>query len=346
MEDNKKELPFVYNVGDRLKYINGNGETITVSERHRQYDKETDTAKNIYLLTIEDYEGCGYTYQDWASESYMMTYMRRFYSPGKLFNSENFEKKSNDALSCGYYKALEKENKMVNGENEALKRENEELREINEGLACSYENVKGENKTLKAEKERKMMEDSKRESIYKIGDVLTVDNVDDDFHCKYLIVGIDKCDVDVAELRVKNQYNCIAICKGSSFLVSKSENTLVKNAQRIGHIDISLLTGIPDVKPTSGRYKWEVTEDDWPEIKKSLEDTGMIVDTTCGGRFNGKMLIKNLSDENEKLKNETQAMKDELKEMKDKLDLKDHEIDIWKKGWYDCLKSFGYYLNT
>lgn len=339
MEDNKKELPFVYNVGDRLKYINGNGETITVSERHMIIPKRPGTVKNVYLLTIEDYEGCGYKYQDWASESYMMTYMRRIYSPVWKDFQQDFEKKSNDALSCGYYKALEKENKMVNGENEALKRENEELREINEGLARSYENVKGENKTLKAEKERKM-DDTKRESIYKIGDVLKVDNAEDDFHCKYLIVGcvIDKC-ADVTERLV--QYNCITICRGRSFLVWKYEKSLVKNTRRIGHIDISLLTGIPDVKPTSGRYKWEVTEDDWPEIKKSLEDTGMIVDTTYGGRSNGKLITKKLSDENE-----TQAMKDELKKMKDKLDLKDHEIDIWKQGWYDCLKSFGYYLNT
>lgn len=39
-------------------------------------------------------------------------------------------------------------------------------------------------------------------------------------------------------------------------------------------------------------------------------------------------------------------MKDELKEMKDTLDCKGHEIDIWKSGWYECLKSLGYYLNS
>lgn len=196
------------------------------------------------------------------------------------------------------------------------------------------------------------------EPIYKIGDVLSYS----DTASTYLILAVK--DVSLAD--TVYQYKCLktrgCYCDEAQ-ITWVSEFFFVKACNRVGHIDISWMTGRPDAKPTSGRYKWgeyesfkdweeqekkkwHVTDEDWPEIKKSLEDTGMIVDTTYGGRFNGKMLIKNLSDENEKLKNEIQAMKDELKEMKDKLDRKEHDIAIWKNGWYDCLKSLGYYLNS
>ena len=49
MEDNKMETPFVYNIDDRLKYIRGKGEMITVVKRYHQYNKETGTVRNIYL---------------------------------------------------------------------------------------------------------------------------------------------------------------------------------------------------------------------------------------------------------------------------------------------------------
>lgn len=91
MEDNKRETPFVYNLGDRLKYIHSKGEMITVVERHRQYNKETGTTKNIYLLTIENHEGCGYTIQDYASEKHMMANMRRVYSAPKDIITEAFD---------------------------------------------------------------------------------------------------------------------------------------------------------------------------------------------------------------------------------------------------------------
>lgn len=126
MEDNKRETPFVYNLGDRLKYIHGKGKMITVDKRYRQYNKETGTVRNIYLLTIENYEGYGYTTQKYASEKHMMASMRRVYSPKDIiteafdftakymkcreddyvtkefFNPKDFEKRSHDALSCGY----------------------------------------------------------------------------------------------------------------------------------------------------------------------------------------------------------------------------------------------------
>lgn len=136
MEDNRRETPFVYNVGDRLKYIHSKGETITVIERHHEYNKETGTTKNIYFLTIENCDGCNYAIQNWASENHMMTYMHRVYSPGTLFNPEDFEKRSNDALSCGYYKALEEENTKLKNEIEALLVERKFLRAENTKLLC------------------------------------------------------------------------------------------------------------------------------------------------------------------------------------------------------------------
>jgi len=169
MENNKKETPFVYNLGDRLKYICSKGEMIRVDKRYRQYNKETGASRNIYLLTIENYEGYGYTTQKYAPEKYMMANMRRVYSPKdpkaflkkefnvpkdiiteafdftakymkcreddnvikEFFNPEDFEKKSNDALSCGYHETLEEENKKLKNEIQAMK---DELKETKDAL--------------------------------------------------------------------------------------------------------------------------------------------------------------------------------------------------------------------
>lgn len=247
MEDTKRETPFVYNLGDRLKYIHSKGEMITVVGRYHEYNKETGTAKNIYLLTIENYEGYGYITQDWASEKYMMANMRRVYSPKefnvpkdiiteafdftakyikykkddnvmkKFFNPEDFEKRSNDALDCGYYESLEEENEKLKRFYSRLNEENKDLKETNDGLRRQLDI-------------RDSMLD-KRSISYK---------------------------------------------------------------------------------------QWTDTMDE----------------------------NKKLQSENEELKNEIGAMKDELKEMKDTLDRKGHEIDIWKSGWHEYLKSLGYYLNS
>lgn len=346
IENNKKELPFVYNVGDRLKYIYGKGETITVIERHHQYSKETDTTKNIYLLTIEDYEGCGYKYQDLASENYMMTYMHRVYSPGKFLNPEDFEKRSNDTLSCGYYKALE-------GENEALKRENEELREINEGLAHSYENVKKENETLKAEKERKMMEDSKRESIYKIGDVLS----HPDTASTYLILALRE--VNIAGNAC--QYKCLKTRKcycDDAQIVWVSEFFFVKACNRVGHIDISWLTGEPDAKPTSGRYKWGEYESFNDRETKAGSETFNPDDYNL---FDGDLAFKTCEEqEKNDICDEYDALEAKIKKLTEERDLLKIEVEAtkaridrqracygaWKQGWTECLKTFKYYLGT
>lgn len=225
MEDNKRETPFVYNLGDRLKYIHGKGEMITVVKRYHQYNKETGTTENTYLLNIEDYEGYGYMFQDLASEKHMMANMRRVYSPKdpkyflkkefnvpkdiiteafdftakymkcreddyvtkEFFVPEDFEERSHDALSCGYYKALEEENKklkedLAKAENAAydldkrikhsaklleaeqlrkalesavqhLKAEREDLKKENEKLKNENKMVNGENEALKRENE-------------------------------------------------------------------------------------------------------------------------------------------------------------------------------------------------
>lgn len=192
MENNKKELPFVYNVGDRLKYINGNGEMITVSERHRQYDKETGTAKNIYLLTIENYDGCGYMYQKYASEKHMMANMHRVYSPKdpKYFLKKEFNvpKDSVDTFVT----------------------------------AAKYMKYREDN-----------MEDNKRETIFKIGDILEFDaNVKGLVACIYqraahseFLYGIWTWDGEVADC--------------DEWL----ESDLITEAKRVDHMDISVFVG-------------------------------------------------------------------------------------------------------
>ena len=283
MENNKKETPFVYNLGDRLKYICSKGEMITVIERYHQYDKKTGTVRNVYLLTIENHEGCGYTTQKYAPEKYMMSSMRRVYSPKdpkaflkkefnvpkdiiteafdftakymecreddnvikEFFNPEDFEKKSNDALSCGYYETLEEENEKWKRFYARLNEENKDLKEINKGL-------------------RRQLDI--RDSM------------------------LDK----------------------KSISYKQWTDTMYEN------------------KMVNGENEALKMENE--ELRKINEDLA------CS--------YENVKSENEKLKNETQAMKDELKETKDALDRKGHEIDIWKTGWYECLKSLGYYLNS
>jgi len=283
MEGNKKETPFVYNLGDQLKYICSKGEMITVIERYHQYDKKTGTVRNVYLLTIENYEGYGYTTQKYAPEKYMMSNMRRVYSPKdpkaflkkefnmpkdiiteafdftakymecreddnvikEFFNPEDFEKKSNDALSCGYHETLEEENEKWKRFYARLNEENKDLKEINKGL-------------------RRQLDI--RDSM------------------------LDK----------------------KSISYKQWTDTMYEN------------------KMVNGENEALKMENE--ELRKINEDLA------CS--------YENVKSENEKLKNETQAMKDELKEMKDILDRKGHEIDIWKTGWYDCLKSLGYYLNS
>lgn len=283
MEDNKRETPFVYNLGDRLKYIHSKWEMITVADRRHEYDKETGATKNIYLLTIENCEGCNYTTQIWAPEKYMMANMRRVYSPKdpkaflkkefnvpkdiiteafdftakymeyseddnvikEFFNPEDFDKKSNDALSCGYHETLEEENKKLKRFYSRLNEENKDLKEINKGL-------------------RRQLD---------IRDSL----------------------LDKKSISYKQWTDTI------------DENKMVNGEN-------------------------EALKMENEELRKINEGLA------CS--------YENVKSENEKLKNETQAMKDELKEMKDVLDRKGHEIDIWKTGWYECLKSLGYYLNS
>lgn len=193
------------------------------------------------------------------------------------------------------------------------------------------------------------------EPIYKIGDVLSYS----DTASTYLILAVKEKSFS----GIVYQYKCLRIreCYYNPEYVTLwvSESFFVNACKRVGHIDISLLTGIPDEKPTSGRYKWEEYEsfNEW-EKQRDEETVGDVFNTltekqrSAAYALIGQALDSKKKDvdalrlENEKLKNEIQAMKDELKEMKDKLDREEHKIAIWKNGWYDCLKSLGYYLNS
>ena len=88
-----------------------------------------------------------------------------------------------------------------------------------------------------------------------------------------------------------------------------------------------------------------MTQEDWPEIKKSLEDTGMEVETNKvakGIRSIGDAIMEPII----KLKEENNSLKMENKELQKAYDDQAAFHEAWKQGWYECLKSFGYYLNS
>lgn len=67
----------------------------------------------------------------------------------------------------------------------------------------------------------------------------------------------------------------------------------------------------------------------------------------------GKVINKEICDEGlkvtistEDMKEENKKLKKEIEAMKESLDRQKHYNDIWRQGWFECLKSLGYYLNS
>ena len=46
------------------------------------------------------------------------------------------------------------------------------------------------------------------------------------------------------------------------------------------------------------------------------------------------------------LQRENESLKEEIDILKKKIEQHENDNDIWRQGWYDCLKSLGYYLNS
>ena len=101
------------------------------------------------------------------------------------------------------------------------------------------------------------------EAIYEVGDVLEDIQTGD----KYLIIftGIEGF--------LQREYKAICYDTHKAFLFNwLSESFLIKKTKRLGNIDISLLVGGEEEKK-----KWEVTDEDLPDIIDSLEKAGMEV---------------------------------------------------------------------
>lgn len=56
--------------------------------------------------------------------------------------------------------------------------------------------------------------------------------------------------------------------------------------------------------------------------------------------------ISKVTNSTEDTKEENEKLKKEIEAMKEALDRQKHDNDIWKQGWFECLKSVGYYLNS
>lgn len=56
--------------------------------------------------------------------------------------------------------------------------------------------------------------------------------------------------------------------------------------------------------------------------------------------------IRELQKENEGLKEEIDILKSKNNLLREKIERRERDIVNWKKGWYDCLDSFNYYLKA
>lgn len=201
------------------------------------------------------------------------------------------------------------------------------------------------------------------EPIYKIGDVLEDIQTGD----KYLIIytGIEGF--------LQREYKAICYDTLKTFLFNwVSESFLIKKTKRLGNIDISLLVGNKEEEK-----KWEVTDEDLPDIIDSLEKVGMEVKVATDAAIDGLKVkcvgadddgfhitctkedieqaqkvekawdkaadICRMRDEINSLKKENEELKKQKEEKAETLAKIQH---AWKDGWYECLKTFKYYLGT
>lgn len=111
------------------------------------------------------------------------------------------------------------------------------------------------------------------EPIYKIGDVLEDIQTGD----KFLIIFSE------IEGFSKREYKVVRYDIHKTFCLTwLPESLLIKKTKRLGNIDISLLVGGEEEKK-----KWEVTDEDLPDIIDSLEKAGMEVKMATDAAIDG-----------------------------------------------------------
>lgn len=123
--------------------------------------------------------------------------------------------------------------------------------------------------------------------------------------------------------------------KGAIDWDSFSESELVDKVKIMGHTDISLLVGYEE----ENEKKFKVTEPVYEYAVEGKPIGKIISKEICDDGLKVTISTENVREENEKLKNEIETLKEALDRQK-------HDNDIWRQGWFECLKSVGYYLNS
>ena len=208
------------------------------------------------------------------------------------------------------------------------------------------------------------------EPIYKIGDVLEDIQAGD----KYLII------LHGFEGLMQREYKVIRYDIHKTFcFMWLPESLLIKVTKRLGNIDISLLLTGEEPKK-----KWEVTDEDLPDIIDSLEKAGMEVKVATDAAIDGlKVKCVGVDDNGfhitctkedikqaqevekawdkaadicdgydaleakvKKLTDECESLRNNLKDATEAYNRQTACHEAWKRGWTECLKTFKYYLGT
>lgn len=130
-----------------------------------------------------------------------------------------------------------------------------------------------------------------------------------------------------------------------------SESELVDKVKIMDHIDISSVVG--------GK------EEDWSKpLKESLDKINssfsnfagyddLVLQVKVGADQIDRVQIgedtiefKTVDKNIRELQRENESLKEEIDILKKKIEQHENDNDIWRQGWYDCLKSLGYYLNS
>lgn len=147
-------------------------------------------------------------------------------------------------------------------------------------------------------------------------------------------------------------YDLWTCYKGTIDRGSWLESGLVDKVKVMDHIDISSVVGGEENNEPD--YKAKESLD---KINSALSALTGYDDLVLRVKVNGDQVkrIKNGEDTVEfetvdknirELQKENEGLKEEIDILKKKIEQHENDNNIWRQGWYDCLKSLGYYLNS
>lgn len=147
-------------------------------------------------------------------------------------------------------------------------------------------------------------------------------------------------------------YDLWTCYKGAVDWDSWSESELVDKVKIADHIDISSVVGGEENNELDHKAKESLDK-----INSALSALIGYDDLVLRVKVNGDQVkrIKNGEDTVEfetvdknirELQKENEGLKEEIDILKKKIEHRERDIVNWKKGWYDCLNSLTYYLNS